>query len=111
MEKVFLLMWLGDVVGNISLLAGLITLMTIGGLVLSVIALGFEERGSYSKMLKAGWWLAIPVVVALILPTQTTIRVLALASAGEAATETSIGKKGVEALNAVLDKVIKESKK
>lgn len=111
MEKVFWLMWMADVVdgvGFIGLICGFALACSMGFCFVSV---GFEDREIYGRVWRSARWLLIPVVVAVLTPSAKTIRVLAVASAADAAVNTALGAKGVEALNAVLDKVIDSTKK
>lgn len=111
MEKVFWLMWLADVVGNIGLVA-VFALIVVGGTIgLAALLSAAEEWDDVKRLFRVLRWLAIPVIIGMLLPSSSTLKLMALSSAGEVATETQLGKKGVEALNAVLDKVISESKK
>lgn len=111
MEKVFWLMWFADVVGNIGLIACVALLGAVITIGFAAMCEAFEDDGAAKRFYGVLRWLAIPVIAGMLLPSSTTIKLMALSSAGEVATETQLGKKGVEALNAVLDKVISESKK
>lgn len=111
MEKVFWLMYLADVVGNISVLAGTALAITLMGAVFLALNIAFDEPCAYTKYAKCFRWVAIPVALAVLLPAPTTLRLLAVGAASEAATSTQLGQKGLEALNAVLDQVITKAKK
>jgi len=110
MEKVFWLMWLADLsasVGVVGLCALVAALITTGAAAILEV---FDEKDGAKRFFRVIRWLAAPVVLSMLFPSSNTIRLIALSSAGEAATETQIGKKGAEALNAVLDKIISETK-
>lgn len=112
MEKVFWLMWLADVSGSISVI-GVMSLIALAiGLGGVVVIAGLDDGGQpFARAWKVGRWLLIPAAVALVTPSSKTIQVLAVASAADAAATTPLGAKSIEALDAVLDRVISESKK
>lgn len=112
MEKVFWLMWLADVVGSISVI-GFVALIALGlGFGGIFIVAGLDDGGKpFGRAWKVGRWLLIPMVLGALTPNTNTIRVLAVASAADAAANTQLGAKGLEALNAVLDRVIAETSK
>ncbi len=112
MEKVFWLMWMSDVVGSIGVI-GAVALVVFG---LTFVAIGFIaglEDGA--EMAPRTWrytrWLLIPIAIASVTPNSKTIQLLAVTAAADAAANTLIGAKGLEALNAILDRVIAEAKK
>ncbi len=113
MEKVFWLMWLSDVAGSISMIGtiSLIALISCAAFLLIIAGLDADEWAAHARSFRVGWWLIIPIAIACVVPSKQTIQVLAVASATEAAASTQLGAKGLEALNAVLDKVVKEAKK
>lgn len=111
MEKVFLLMWFADVVGNIGLIACVALLAAAATTGFAALMEAFDEKEGAKRLFGVLRWLAIPVILGALLPSSSTLKLMALSSAGQVATETKLGKKGVEALDAVLDKVISESKK
>lgn len=111
MEKVFWLMYLADVVSNISAMVAIAFVLACVAALFMVLDRGYKDEHKWLSFSKHLRWLAIPVVLAVILPSSTTLRLLAVGAAGEAATSTQLGQKGLEALNAVLDQVITKAKK
>lgn len=112
MEKVFWLMWLADVVGSITVI-GFVALIALGfGFAGIFIVAGLDDGGKpFGRAWKVGRWLLIPMLLGAVAPNTKTIQVLAVASAADAAVNTQLGAKSLEALNAVLDRVIETSKK
>lgn len=119
MNEVFALMWLGDVVGSISFIGGAALAGIIIGAVFFSIACGVyaatEEEDVMPKWL-AGiksliTWLCVPVILATVMPGKQTIHLMAAAKAGEQLMATKTGGKAIEALNAVLDKIVSTAKK
>lgn len=121
MNNVILFMWLGDVSGNMQNAISLITgAWAIGsGIMGVVIWLGTTDnsvKSETAKLIFKRWtWTIIPamllVLVGGILPNKDTMRLAAALSAGKAVAETQLGQKAAEAANAVLDRIIVESKK
>lgn len=112
MEKVFWLMWLSDIAGSIGIV-GVACLIVLG---LCIVAMTFlvaadDDPGAYRRGMRVAWWVAVPLAVACVTPNPRTIQILAVTSAAEAAASTKLGAKSLEAIDALLDKVIKESKK
>ena len=107
MEKVFLLMWLADISGSISVV-GIFSCIVAAVLTICAVA---EDVASARRIVRYGCWLLIPIGVAVVMPSQKTIQLLAVSSAAEAAVNTQLGAKGIQALNAILDQVIDKTKK
>lgn len=112
MEKVFWLMWLADIVGGISVV-GIVALIFAGiGVTALVIMAAVESEPEFVlRGLSVVRWLLLPVAIAMLTPSAKTIHILAVASAADAAATTELGAKSLQALNAVLDKVIETAKK
>lgn len=112
MEKVFWLMWLADIAGSIGVI-GVTSLIALGLTVLCLVLVSAaqEDGDIFLRGVKAARWLLIPVAIASLMPSSKTIHILAVASAADAAASTQLGAKSIEALNAVLDKVIDKAKK
>lgn len=52
----------------------------------------------------------VPIIFAVILPSKTTIQLIAIGKASEVALNTKLGSKGLEAIDAIFDSIIKEKK-
>jgi uncharacterized integral membrane protein len=88
------------------------TIVFVGVFILVLVALiTAAERKDVKGVLSYGKWLAIPFAIAVILPNASTVKLMAVASAADAASKTQLGARGLEAVDALLDKVIKEAKK
>ena len=112
MTKIFLLMWLSDIASAITVLGAIATVtLVIGLLIATVWSVMDHETDMLKAWFKALAYLGPIVLVCGLVPAQSTIRLLAVAEATEVAANTQLGAKSLDALNAVLDKVIKESKK
>lgn len=112
MEKVFLLMWLSDVVGSIGYVGMIATVLL--GVSLLVIGIAGAAGGEPEFLLywvKGSKWLFVIVFVAVIVPSQRSVQLMALSSASEGVVSTAIGAKGIQALNSVLDRIIQENTK
>lgn len=121
MNNVILFMWLGDVSGNMQHAIAVIAGVWLAASVMAFLAMGIgvnegnikpETMKTYAKR----WVWTIPLVALLvlaggILPNKDTMRLAAALSAGKAVAETQLGQKAAEAANAVLDRIIVESKK
>ena len=113
MNEIFLWFWLADIMGAIGVI-GVFCLMAVivVAIVGSVIWWEYDGEEKGKRVLKLIYWLLIPVSVAVIAPDKNTIRLYALTKAGQiATTETEIGKKSVQALEAILDEIIEKKKK
>jgi hypothetical protein len=112
MDKVFYLMWLSDVAKFIWLV-GIASAISaaIGIAFLALIASAEEGMGLVVRGARVLKWLMVPIVIACVTPSSTSIQILAVASAVEAAASTKMGTKSIEAVGALLEKVIKEAKK
>ena len=107
MAKVFWLMWLSDVVGSIGFIGAIAAILLGLSLVFAGVISACDEKGDALLVwAKASKWLWPVVFVAAIIPGQKTVQLLAITSASEAAASTQLGKKGIEALNTILDGVI-----
>lgn len=111
MEKVFWLMWLADLCGNIGVVGWMsvfaICIIMGGG---ALAAADLEDSGVLRRCAGYAKWFLIPLMVAIFAPAPRTVHVLAVSSAAEAAANTKLGGKTLEAMEAVLDKVIAASK-
>ena len=111
MEKVIWLMYLADLCDGVSLI-GFFALIAFSGAASFVVVGGaFGDEDVRRQLWRHSRWLLIPVVIAAFCPNAKTVRLLAAVSAGEAAVSTTLGAKGLEAVNAVLDRVIETAKK
>lgn len=112
MEKVFWLMWLADIVGSVSAIGvAALIFAGVGFVILAIIAAAERETELLARGFKVMRWLLLPIAVAMLTPSTKTIHILAVASAADAAATTELGAKSLQALNAVLDKVIEAAKK
>ena len=112
MNEIFLWFWLADFVESLSILAFVCSLAAIMIFLFSFIEYEYEpEKLNRGKKIAA--LLAIPVMLSIFLPNSSTLKLLAIGKAGKlAATETELGKKSVQALEAILNDIIeKRSKK
>ena len=111
MNEIFLWFWFADFVGNISAVG---TFCFVMGLL--VLFFGFlfevnEEKELSKRLFKIAAWLVIPTSIAILVPEKNTIKIYAIVKAGQiAATETDLGKKSMQALEAVLDEIIQKKK-
>jgi len=113
MEQVFWLMYLADLSGSVAAVGIGAVMAAIVSMVFMTIMAVYDdvETGGYARAFRVLRWLLIPITIAVLLPSKQTIQLLAVVSASDAVASTQLGQKGVEAINAVLDRVIKESKK
>ncbi|MBA3773861.1 MAG: hypothetical protein H0X13_15625 [Ramlibacter sp.] len=109
MKTIFLLMWLADIAGSIGVIGAVSAIVFISGAVLAGL-LEASEVSVWSRYWKFARWLLLPVVIATALPDTKTIRILAVAHAAEMAANTTLGAKAIEALDAVLARVIVDAK-
>lgn len=110
MEQVFWLMWLSDVVGSLGVFGVACLIALAFGMLAIVVVVGVCDEESplpgMGRAMKIGRWMLVPVAVAIFAPSQKTIQILAVSSAADAAASTKLGQKGLQALDAVLDRVI-----
>ena len=116
MEKIFALMWLADLMGSIGVIGALSAVALTVAAVIVLITFAVTEDGERAPVsVKRTWpvakWLCLIVAIAVVTPERRTVQLLAVSSAAEAAVTTQLGAKSIEALNAVLDRVINEAKK
>jgi hypothetical protein len=109
MTQVFWLMWLSDVVGSLGIACWLVFGVGLMAVMLALLVFGMENRPASGPLgyLK---WLAIPFAVAVILPKPSTVKLMAVTAAADAASKTQLGAKAMEAIDALLDRVITEAK-
>lgn len=114
MNEIFLLLWLADFVGSIGVVGTILAIGLCAGLIICLLVFVFgddNEIGPTKKFIHyAKWWL-LPVAIAVIMPSPTTVKALVVIRAGEYAIASPLGEKSIKALDAVLDRVISESKK
>lgn len=114
METVFFLMWAADVVQGLKASVGVGLVFYVVALLISGAISFVEGKPEFWNALVSKWWVvAILVVLAILTPSRDT---LYLAAAGKTAqigatavAESPLGKKTVDALGAVLDRVVRES--
>lgn len=113
MEQVFWLMWASDVIGQVKFIAWIfVVVFAILWAIYSLCVCADDiEPPEATKLFKYSKWLLLPVFVCAFTPSQMTIQIMAATKATESAADTQIGKKGLEAVSAVLDRIIGEAKK
>ena len=112
MTEIFALLWLADVVNVLQSLAVLALL--VAGIFYGVGVLVAMTDGGTEVIIgvwkSTRWWLLF-VALVLTLPSSASIKLLAASKVGDALLTTNTGVKTVEAVNAVLDRIIKEAEK
>lgn len=118
MNEIFMWFWIADIATGLQVVS-----LVLVALLLTVGLMFFFNGDFYMPGDKidpevkkwgkrSGAAVGILLFIGIVTPSPTTIRVFAVGKVAEvAATETNLGKKTVEALEAVLDKIIKEEKK
>jgi hypothetical protein len=109
MTQVFWLMWLSDVVGGLGFACWLVSGVGLTAVMFAMLFSGMDDR-PVSGPLGYLRWLAIPFAVAVILPKPSTVKLMAVTAAADAASKTQLGAKAMEAIDALLDRVITEAK-
>jgi ABC-type siderophore export system fused ATPase/permease subunit len=111
MNDIILLLWLSDLVVSLSAASAM------GALGLSLVAVfthmfyGMDNKkvpGTFNKVYYA---IGLCLVILVVTPSANTMRMLVVGKAGQIALNTELGKKTIEAAEAVLNKVITEAKK
>lgn len=112
MTEVFFLMWLADVVGSLATICSLsaVGLLCAGAFVALDRSLDAEELSNSKYARSVVVAIVVLTAISVLTPSRSTIQIAAAASATQAAASTDVGKKGLEAVNAVLDGIIKKSK-
>lgn len=121
MNTIIFYSWLADAVGSFN------TAITILYICIAVAAVFFaaaygcmranndddsEEVAKAIKGNKVLWTLLVVLMlISMALPSSSTMKLVVAAKAGEVAVDTRLGKKAIEAADAVLDKLINEAKK
>lgn len=122
MNQIIFYSWLADAVGNFN------TAITIVYICIAIAAVFFavvygcmkannndsdsEEVAKAIKQNKILWvLLVVLMLISMALPSSSTMKLVVAAKAGEVAMDTRLGKKAIEAADAVLDKLISEAKK
>lgn len=122
MNQIIFYSWLADAVGNFN------TAITIVYICIAIAAVFFavvygcmkannndsdsEEVAKAIKQNKILWvLLVVLMLISMALPSSSTMKLVVAAKAGEVAADTRLGKKAIEAADAVLDKLISEAKK
>lgn len=122
MNTIIFYSWLADAVGNFN------TAITIVYICIAIAAVFFavvygcmkannndsdsEEVAKAIKQNKILWvLLVVLMLISMALPSSSTMKLVVAAKAGEVAADTRLGKKAIEAADAVLDKLISEAKK
>lgn len=116
METIFWLMWAADAVSGLVKFFGIIGgvgmfLAALFGLIAVVSSgdLAMEDfRLMTNKHIKWVLPLALSFLfIAAVMPAQRTLHLMVAAKAGELALDTRLGKKTIDAADAILDKIIK----
>ncbi len=119
MNTIIFYSWLADLINNLDTAFTVLNVVTvIASIVLAVILVAaVKEEGPeaaneiwlvFRKIAIVCWVLTI---IGWGLPRQSTMKLIIAAKAGEVAMDTRLGKKAIEAADAVLDKLISEAKK
>lgn len=110
MTEYIALLWLSDVVGSVAMLGLICVCAMIVGAILVGIESDAREKNLFPQCKTALVSLAVVVAIAGATPSKNTVYAIIAMKAGKDISQTEIGTKAHEALNAVLDKVIKEAK-
>lgn len=121
MNQIIFYSWLADAVGNFN------TAITIVYICIAIAAVVFataygcltvsndNDAEDVLKAIKGNkvlWTLLVVLLlISTALPNSSTMKLVVAAKAGEVAADTRLGKKAIEAADAVLDKLISEAKK
>ena len=112
MDEIFLWFWFADFVGNISTVGTLCFVMVVLGLCFGFLTDINEDKELSKRFFKVVAWLSIPVAIAVLVPDKNTIKIYAIGKASQiATTQTELGKKSVQALEAILDEIIEKKGK
>lgn len=121
MNTIIFYSWLADAVGNFNAAITIVYIMGAFVAIILGIACGVmkmnndndtEEVLKYFKYNKLLWnSLVVIALVSTVLPSSSTMKLVVAAKAGEVAADTRLGRKSIEAADAVLDKLISEAKK
>ena len=112
MTEIVFLMWLADVAGSIGVVGIVLSMCMGAGLVVTGAngSLEKDQSPTIEYLVRLKWWIVASLAVAVFIPSQATIRILAVARASDLAAQTAIGQKTVEAVGVLLDEVIKRKK-
>jgi hypothetical protein len=112
MENVLLILWLSDLATALAVLGYIASTILMCALVFCATVDVLDREGTYVLGLRrAILWLSPFVLAAVLVPSASTIRVLSATAATQAVLDPKLTPKSLEALTAVLDKVISDSKK
>jgi len=118
-NQVFVLLWLADVVDNLSTICGFLLILCVASFVLwftiNAVAICCDDeltdrgRVSMDKLsrlaLRVSACLLVPSVLFLILPSKATVQAAAAAQTFDVAASTQLGQDAVDALRRVLKKI------
>ncbi len=116
MNEIFMWLWLADVVHKVTFLFFMAGMFGVVGAVIGYAVASdawSEEREDHIKQVskRVAIGSVVLLLITAILPSSSALKIYAVGKAGHiATTETDLGKKAVEALEVVLDKIIKEEK-
>lgn len=114
MNDLILLMWLADVVGSIAVVGIFVCIAFTLAFVIKalVISTDYPQNWTELGMFKMpAIIMCVALFIAVVLPNKATIHAIVAIKAGEQLASSDIGKKSIEALEAVLDRVIDDKKK
>jgi hypothetical protein len=112
MKETFLLMWLADAIDGVIFAAVLAAFASLVAMLLLLALSAEDEVADFTKkhFRRITSLVAASFLLIVLLPSKSTIQLAAAATSTSAAASTEAGKKGIEAFNAVLDKIIKKAK-
>ena len=118
MDTVLLLLWAGDVANALIPLGLLVGFAYPFALAISY-AFPYEDSSKakeVSAFIRSKWWVALLLAaLALFCPSKRTLEIMAAGKAAQIGSqviaESALGKKSADALNAILDRVIREAGK
>lgn len=112
MTELFVLMWLGDITSAVSVASAILLMATtvLGG-VLAIISLAESDSSTLKPLIRWCKYVVPLIILGGMTPSKSTVQLLAATQAVKLAADTNLGQKGITAIEAVLDKVIADSKK
>jgi hypothetical protein len=117
MNSIFLLLWLADIVDNLSGFCSFLLVAFVVAFVIYMIIVGVEACSKLSESEKVGaaklrrmfrilaLSLILPSIVYLVLPSKATVQAAATAQTFNVAASTQLGQDAIDALERVLKKI------
>jgi hypothetical protein len=112
MDNLFYILWLADFVGNVGIVGISICLAIVIGGAIAMFAILIDDDCclKISRFKTPTIILVSVLTVCVLMPSRTTIQLLAVSEASKQAAQSQIGAKVIEAIDAVLNRVIKDKK-